>query len=220
MSGKEIPLVIGGPPRADLLPPELKLEKVASRQRGNLVAILILIVFLVGVGYVGSTVVAAQAAIELAAAQQKSEDLLTEQAKYADTRQLQTQLAAAQRALVTTTSSEVDWNTYLRYLSSALPSGSTYYSITMNSQSPVSSLAPDSSPLARPRTIAIEAVVQTSNHDDAAQWLNNLSQIPAFVDVVPTVTSYDTGVYRVTAVLTLDERALWGRYATQQEDGQ
>ncbi len=64
---KQRPLVVGGPPRADLLPPEVAQGVKAKLVRRNLVALVVLTVLLLGVGTVGATYRATESADELEA---------------------------------------------------------------------------------------------------------------------------------------------------------
>jgi len=75
-------LIIGGIPRAELLPPELELEKRSRAQRRGLMAVLVLVVLLVGVVYGAVSLFAATTQAALDGANAHAADLLAQQGKY------------------------------------------------------------------------------------------------------------------------------------------
>ncbi len=211
-------LVIGGVPRADLLPPEIKQDKAAARQRSNLVAGLILVVFLVGVGYAGSAFIAIGSNAALAAEQQRSAELLAEQGKYSEVRDLQAQLAAAQASLLVASAAEVDWSPFLSDYLATLPAGSTLQSLTVTPSSATGT--PASSPLYPAAMIEIIAVVETASIPDSAAWQSRIKTLPGFADWSPSALTTSPGGFTTTVTVHLGIEALWNRYFPTDPDAE
>ena len=76
-------LVIGGPPRAELLPPEFAAEARLRTQRRGMVAVAILSVVVVGLVYGYVTLRSTVTAQLLASANAETTSLLSQQAEYA-----------------------------------------------------------------------------------------------------------------------------------------
>jgi len=206
-------LVVGGVPRADLLPPEIKQDKVAGRQRSNLIAGLVLVVFLVVVAYGISTFLAIGANASLEAAQKRSSELLAEQAEYSEVRELQAQLSAAESSLLVASSPEVDWSPFLTDFYATLPAGSIIQTVTVT---PPGTLA-STSPLYKAEVIEIVAEIRMVSVPDNAAWMGRLKTLPGFADWSPTVVTSEDGGFDVTVTIHLGEDALWGRYFPNDE---
>jgi hypothetical protein len=203
-------LIVGGVPRADLLPPEIKQDKVAGRQRSNLIAGLILVVFLVAVAYGGSAFLAIGANASLVAEQQRSADLLAEQAEYSEVRQLQAQLSAAQASLLVASAAEVDWSPLLSDYYATLPAGSTVQSLGVTLIT--GSTAQVVSPLYETGVVEIIAVVETPTVPDSAAWLSRLNTLPGFADWTPSAVTQSLNGYTTTVTVHLGLDAAWARY--------
>ena len=203
-------LIVGGVPRADLLPPEIKQDKVAGRQRSNLIAGLILVVFLVAVAYGGSAFLAIGANASLVAEQQRSADLLAEQAEYSEVRELQAQLSAAQASLLVASAAEVDWSPLLSDYYATLPAGSTVQSLGVTLVT--GSTAQVVSPLYEAGVVEIIAVVETPTVPDSAAWLSRLNTLPGFADWTPSTVTQSLNGYTTTVTVHLGLDAAWARY--------
>lgn len=203
-------LVVGGIPRADLLPPEIKQDKVAGRQRSNLIAGLILVVFLVAVAYGGSAFLAIGANASLEAEQQRSADLLAQQAEYSEVRELQGQLAAGQASLLVASAAEVDWTAFLGDFYATLPAGATVKSFGFTL--PAASATPTVSPLYEPASVEIIAEIEFPSVPDIAAWQSRLETLPGFSDWTPSTIATTVNGFSTTATVHLGKDAFWGRY--------
>jgi len=207
-------LVVGGVPRADLLPPEIKQDKVAGRQRSNLIAGLVLVVFLVVVAYGISTFLAIGANASLEAAQKRSSDLLAEQAEYSEVRELQAQLSAAQASLLVASAPEVDWSPFLADFYATLPAGSIIKNVTVTPPGTVAV----TSPLYDGGIVEIVAEVTMPTVPDNAAWMGRLQTLPGFTDWSPTTIADDNAAFKVTVTIHLGQDALWARYFPGDEN--
>src|SRR5690606_4123650 len=114
-------LVIGGEPRIDFLPPEVKQRKQTRRTRRSLIILVVIVMVACAGGYVFATSLAVQSQLALIDEQSKTSDLLNEQAKYAEARTVSAQLAATEDARLVATGHEILWNAYLAELQATLP---------------------------------------------------------------------------------------------------
>lgn len=210
-SRKDQRLVIGGTPYADLLPPEIKEDKVAARQRSNLIAGLILVVFLVAVGYGAATFNSVAANVALVAAQERSDNLLAEQAKYSEVRGVQGQLAAATASLALASAVEVDWGTFLSDFIATMPEGTSIESVSAAILTGTDAAA---SPIYQQGSVEIIASVTTPSLLSTAEWLDRLKSLPGFLDVQPTSATMGEEGYTVNLAVHLGTSALWARYGT------
>lgn len=210
---KDNGLVLGGVPRADLLPPEIHQDEVAKRQRRNMVAVLVLVVFLVAVAYGAVSVQALAANAELTAAEDRGNALLQEQAEYSDVRQTQSQLAAADNNLKAASALEVDWAPVLGGLQSRLPADATITSVTT---SLTALTGASSSPLYENGVWSIELVIQAPTPTDAAAFRDSLETMPGFLNAQSKSLVGFPYAYSVT--LRLSDDALWARYFDTPEE--
>jgi Tfp pilus assembly protein PilN len=211
---KDAVLVIGGPPRADLLPPEIKHgEKLRSQRRG-LVALLILVLVVVVGGYVGATYLSQQSANVLTAANAETAQLQADQVQYAKVSQANAQIAAATAARRAATTTEIDWKSEIADVVATLPSGSTLTSLTVLSGTPGSPLASPSSPLEGNRVAELSLTVSTSDIPDTAKWIRDLATLDGFVDATPSSISAGDTV-TTSLLLHLNDAIYWNRFAPE-----
>src|SRR5690554_4082752 len=96
MSNKDTTgLVVGGEPRIDFLPPEVKAGKRARRTLRSLIALVLAVVVVCAGGYVFASSLAVQAQVALAEEQAKTQALLQEQSQYSEARTVAGQVSAA-----------------------------------------------------------------------------------------------------------------------------
>jgi cell division protein FtsI/penicillin-binding protein 2 len=110
---KDNGLTIGGEPRADLLPPEIKRDVKLKAQRGNLGALIVLVIVIVGAGYGFVTFLAQGAQVELVAANEQTIRILNQQTEFAEVTNLRGQVALATEARLTGSSTEINWEEFI-----------------------------------------------------------------------------------------------------------
>jgi len=214
-SRKEEKVVYGASPRADLLPPEVKLAKRAVGIRRNLVWGLAATLALTGGGYVFSTMQADASKARLAQATATTQELLAEQAKYYDVRDVMDTVNAVTAARAIGVSTEVEWKSFLSEVESSLPSGMRITAYSLATSTPVESLAQASVPLqgARVGTLIFTVVGPDLPHFEA--WLDNLRSVTGYTDAFPgTVTrSEETGQYSGDITVHITPEAYSLRFA-------
>jgi len=209
---KDQKLVVGGIPRADLLPPEIKQDEKAGKQRRGMLAILVLVLIVVALAYAGSTLVAQVAQNNLLSAQDKSATLLSEQAKYVEVRTLKAKVEAAKTARLMSVVTEIDWKKFLKQIDRSLPGGAKIEEIQLSSISPIGSPDAATSPLEDIRMAEMTIDVTTSSRQDIAKWLERLKAVTGYEDARPVVVDTDDGDIATQVVLHINLDALSNRY--------
>ena len=117
---------VGGAPRVDLMPPEIRVKRAQLRTRRKL-RLALFGVFLVVVAACGGTwVLDTVSQTTLAAAQSQQQQLLTQQLAYSDVTTIQSSIGLIKAAQKVGDSTEIDWNSYLTKLQATLPAGVTF----------------------------------------------------------------------------------------------
>ncbi len=207
-------LVIGAPPKANLLPPEVGAMAKGKLARRNAIALVILAVLVVIAGYAGAAILASAAQGQLDAANARTQSLLKEQLKYSEVSQVKNLLAAAEAAKQVGMSTEVDWKTYLDNIQSSLPSGTMVTNVVAEVATPLNDFAQPTAPLQGGRIGELTFTATSPSLPDVEAWLRALSKLDGYVDASPgsiTLTS-DTGLYQVSIKMHIDTGALWLRF--------
>jgi hypothetical protein len=212
-------LVLGGPPRANLLPPEV-LEGVKSK---SLRRRLFLGVALVAVVMIGATLVASASAAtnqgELDAANLTTGELLAEQNSYLEVRQVIGRLDSIDMAQQIGTSTEVNWKAYVAEIEGTLPAGTSVTNLSVVAATPTTNYAEPSSPLQGDRMGQVSFTATSASLPDVEQWLNALRQVTGYVDAAPSSVTLDEGIYGVDILMHFDSDALLNRFAAA-DDGE
>lgn len=212
-------LVIGGTPRADLLPPEIKASERARAQRRGLIAIVVAIVVVVAAGYAGSAYLAQTSANALEAANLETNAILQQQTQYAEVQKANTSIQAAKVARTSALSTEIDWRTEIAAIVSTLPAGSELTALAVTSSTPTTPLDAPSSPLEGARVAEVQLTVTSGDIPDSAKWIRDLSSLKGFVDATPTSIATggtsDASATQVTTSVTLhlNRDVYWNRFS-------
>ena len=207
MSGKKDtgPLVIGGEPRIDFLPLEIKQRKEAKRSRRSLIALVILVLVICVGGYVYSAANALQAQVNLAMEQARTQELLQAQTEYAEARTVTTDIDSAKAAALVGSSTEILWKPYLKSLEGVMPDDSEVVSFTIDSQNALE-LAPEVTvPLEQSRVATLTFSVATTSIARADQLTVNIKELPGFADAITTTIAGEEDVYLVDVILHIND---------------
>jgi Tfp pilus assembly protein PilN len=217
---RDTALVLGGVPKADLLPPEVREAQRGKALVRKLLAALVGIVLLIVGGYGFATVRSLTASAMLEAEHNRTNELLTEQLTYADARRVDTEIrdaiAAREAGMVT----EIDWEAYLREIDATIPTGIELTSITIDSISPAeSSLVPEA-PL-QDESVATLTINATSRTvPDVETWLNRLEALTGFAGVAPpvTVSGTEQAGFLVAIQVQVNDEAYAGRFTSKEDE--
>ena len=198
MSRASEPLVFGAPPRVDLLPPEVR-ARIRGRSTRRLLTIVVVGVLLICVGsVVGAEFTAREAQATLAAEQQRTQNILAEQAKYSKVRTVKSEITLVQAAQRVGTATEIDWKKYIIDLGKTLPTGVSVSTVTVDSGSVTQAYEQPTVPLQGPRVATVTLAATSSTLAAVPEWLDALPQLPGYVDAMPGATTLANG----TAVST------------------
>lgn len=205
-------LVIGGEPRIDFLPPEVKLRKQARQTRRSLIALVVIVLVACAGGYVFAASLALQSQMALADEQAKTSALLSEQAKYAEARTVAGQLSATDDARLVATANEILWKAYLAELRATLPSGMAITSAKLDSLSatdlpPIATVA-----LETERVATFQLIATAPTLSAAAEWLDNLRELRGFADVWASPAKWNGATFDVDVRLNINASAFEKRF--------
>ncbi len=212
------PLALGGVPRADLLPPEIR-----AAQRGKAVMRMLLI-FLVtvavvvagAVGYATIRSITSQAFLQLE--RDRSNELIARQLDFAEARSIANEVDAAIEARRLGTTTEIDWKAYLGEVSATLPVGVTLSSLTIAPVAIDPATAESENPLEEAAVAKITVTAYSLTVPDVEAWFDDLDSITGFAGIAPPATVAGTPGegYNVGLELLVNEEAYLLRF---QEDG-
>lgn len=213
-------LVIGGPARADLLPPEVGAAAQGRVARRNAIALVVLAVLVVVAAYAGATFLALGAQAQLDAASQRTQELVTEQAKYAEVRQVTAMLATAAAAKQVGMSTEIDWEDYLTDIQASLPAGTLVTNVVAETATPLTDFNQPSVPLQGDRIGELTFTATSPSLPDVEAWLQALSKLDGYVDASPGSISLneETGTYEVAIKMHINKDALLLRFDDAARD--
>jgi hypothetical protein len=207
-------LVIGGEPRVDLLPPEVRTAKRVKAVRVRLGFSLVSIIVVVVAGTAVASWQAGQSQAELAAAQARTTELLASQAKYSIVHKVQGELDTTVAARQFGATTEVDWKGYLSEIRAVLPGDVTIDSVGVESASPLVAFSQPTAPLQDARVATLTLGLTSPNLPSVPQWLDAIKSLPGYADATPgSITRSSTGAYAVNLVLHINSGAYSNRFA-------
>jgi hypothetical protein len=209
--------MIGGEPRVDLLPPEVRAARQGKRMRSSLVFGVIGLAVIVVLATGGTSLLALDAQVQLAAEQGRTGVLLAQQGKFLDVRKVQDQVKLVQAAQQVGVSTEIDWKAYLNSVQATLPANVTIDTVTVDSASPLAIYAQPTAPLQGARVATLTFSAKSPALPQVPVWLDALATLPGFADAVPGTVTLDPtlGVYTVNITMHINEAAFDKRFATK-----
>ncbi|MFP7762204.1 hypothetical protein [Marisediminicola sp. LYQ85] len=213
-------LVLGGVPRADLLPPEVHARAKSRRTRQMLAIAVVSALAAVGGTYAAATLRTASAQMELAAEQERTAQLLAEQLLYADATTIAGLVSTVSDARTLAVSTEVLWGDLTDQIVSYLPDGVTLSSGTLTSRAPWEAELVPAGPLRYAHVARMSIVFESASVIDVTDLVRRMSALTGFTDATPDILTYADGVYSTTIAVTVDADALSGRFGADSEGGE
>ena len=212
-------LVVGGVPRADLLPTEVLVDRRqrATVRRAWFGVVVVGAVVALGVGI--STIDSMSSSRELRNAQDEGTTLLQQQGQYASVRDVESRTALAEAAQQVGGSTEIDWSNYLTNVQRSLPAGVSIIGVTVDSASPLETYDQPTTPLQGARVATLTFEADSPTLPSIPDWLDRLRDLDGFVDANANSVTLDTnsgGHYTVNMTLHIDDRAFDGKYTEQK----
>ena len=210
-------VTIGGEPRVDLLPPEIRVQRTAAAVRRRLGYGVILLIVLVAGGSGATGIQAIQAQASLASEQALTANLLVQQRKYIQVRSVQDEVSLIQAAQQVGTSTDIDWKKYLSQVQATLPANVTLDTVTIDSASPLTEYAQATAPLQGARVATLSFTAKSAILPEVPAWLNALTSLPCYTDASPGSVTLDptTGVYTVDITMHINQAAYTNRFAAK-----
>jgi hypothetical protein len=158
-----------------------------------------------------------QSQAELAAAQERTSELLTSQSQYSEVKKVQAALDTTLVARQFGASTEIDWKAYLAQVLALVPSTVTVDTLSLDSASPLVPYEQATSPLLNPRVATIRILFTSPDATSVPAWLERMSTLPGYADSQPVaITRTEAGVYTVDFVLHVNQGAFSGRFAAAE----
>lgn len=210
-------LTLGGEPRADLLPPELKARRAGRALHRAMTIGLAGLIVIMGVSIGAVSLNAAVKQNELAAAALRTDAILVETSKYAEVSRVQDQYDTTLSVRALGLSTEVDWKVYLQSIRVMLPADVTIDTVTVSSASPWTPFAQSQVPLMGPRTASLALELTSPSLPPVPEWLESMKTLSGYSDATPgSITRDDNANYVVSLALNINEDALSNRFAVKE----
>ncbi|MFF1634500.1 hypothetical protein [Leifsonia sp. NPDC058248] len=207
-------LVVGGQPRVDLLPPEVRAARKAKRTRRALgygvLSTVIVMVLAAGAAFAFN--VAAQARMLIA--QSETASILAQQQEFVVVRAVQSQLGIAQAAQQVGASTEIDWKSYLSRVQATLPGDVSMQKVTVDSSTPLAIYTQATAPLQPSRVATLTFSASSPNLPQVPTWLRSLAKLPGYADATPGTITLDktTNQYTVNITMHINDAAFDKRF--------
>lgn len=206
------PLVVGGQPRANLLPPEIVLKRKQLKTRRALRGGVVLVALVTVAGCVGTFGISSVAQVQLAAVRDAQNALVLEQAKYADVSNVLLTIDTIGAGQEVAASTEVNWRRFIVAIQQTLPKGVTIETVKAETGTPMSAYSQSNAPLQGIRVGSISFTASSKTLPDFPEWLRALASVPGFVDAVPGSVKKEGGAYTAEVLMHFDEGAFSLRY--------
>ena len=212
-------LIVGGEPRVNLLPPEVRSGNKVRIVRRRLGVVLLGVIILVAGGVTAATTVAITTEVQLAVAQARTDALFAEQAKYSEVRLVENNIALIAAAREAGAATEVNWDGYLAEVRTRLPSEITIDTVAVDSAPPFQPYAQATAPLQQARVATLTLSLTSRSLPEVPAWLGALEDLPGYADGAPSsILRDDTGSFTVTLVLHISDGAHSNRFAPATEE--
>jgi Tfp pilus assembly protein PilN len=207
-------LTIGGSPRVDLMPPEIRVKRSQLRTRRSLRLGLFAVAGVVVLACGATVALSTVASAGLLDAQARETTLLQQQNQFADVKSAVQSIQLIEAGQQVGASTEIDWSTYLGSVRGLLPAGVDIDTATIDQATPVAPYTQTLAPLQGKRVGTLTVITKSPDIPPVAQILASMEKLPGFVDVSPATVVWDEGSrsYKATITLHIDEKAFDGRF--------
>jgi len=206
------PLVVGGQPRANLLPPEIILKRKQLKTRRALRAGVLLVALATAAGCAATFGVASVAQVQAGIAQQTARELVLEQSQYQEVRDVQDTINTIVAGQQVGGSTEVAWRQYLLLLEGTLPSGVVLDTVKIETGTPMAAFQQSDAPLQGARVAALALSVTSKTLPSVPDWLRSMAELPGFVGAIPGSVKGSEGNYTVEVLLHINSDAFSMRF--------
>jgi len=214
-------IILGGVPRAELLPPELEIEKKAKAQRRSLMAVAILVVAATVVAYGLATAVAQGTSAALDDSRNRGLAIQGQQLEFIEVTQVQQQVDDVIEAQQLGTSTEIDWRGMIIAIEIAAPVDTlAASSITVKQATPVTPFDEPTAPFEKERVAEIVITGGGLSLSSLAIWMENLRTVPGYTDSTYSTIAAEGGIYVYSLTVHINSEAFTKRFAETEEDAE
>lgn len=217
LGSKSNATAVGGPPSANLLPPE-----VAQRARDRsalswsiLALVLVGALVAAGVGLAFVRNITAQAA--LITAQTQGQALIAEQQEYAEVGEIRSAIGFSEQARIAVTNTEVDWAQVYAALAAVLPADAVITGFGASVPAPWQPSPSLSGPLRAPLVGSVAVTLTSPSIEGIAQFARSAQDLDFVADVSVDTLSTEGTISGVVTV-NLNVEALLQRFAVEVEE--
>lgn len=197
-------LAIGGVPRVDLLPPDLRAQREWRRARQRALLLILGAVLLLLAG-VGAVVWWAGLQTEARAqAQRLTEELTAQQAQFAEVNGVLLEIRTTEAALGEIGTTEIRWDDVLSDLESTLPQGARISILTIEAGAPGAPLAEATDLLQTERAATARLTALVEEAPDVSRWVQAVQKLDGVTFVAPRLTQALTEQPGYTVEITFD----------------
>ncbi len=206
------PLVVGGQPRANLLPPEIILKRKQLKTRRALRVGVVLVAIGTAAACAATFGVASVAQVQYSAAVDTQTRLVTEQGQYQDVRDVQDTIATITAGQLVGSSTEIAWQDYLTRLQGTLPAGVLLKNVSIQSGTPMAAFGQSDGPLQGARVAAVTFTATSATLPTIPDWLRSMAELPGFVDATPGSVQQENGIYTAEVLMHINAEAFSMRF--------
>lgn len=209
---------VGGAPRVDLMPPEIRVKRSQLRTRRSLRLALFGVFVLVIVACGGAWAWGALAQTSLASAQADQQSLVAQQAKYSKVTTIQNATTLIKAGQIVGDATEIDWQDYLTKLQATLPAGVVLATVNIGTADPMTAYAQSTTPLEGDRIATLAFTATSPSLPSIPLWLDGLKSLRGFVDATPGQVSLSNGVYSADVTMHIGTDAFANRFDPKKKD--
>lgn len=206
------PLVVGGAPRANLLPPEIILKRTQLKTRRGLRVGVVAVAIAVAAGCLGSVAFSTAAQVQADAAQQELLALQNQQLEFAEVKGLRDTAASIKAGQQVGASTEIDWRDYLTQLQATLPAGVTIDTVSIDEGTPMTAFVQATGPLQGKRVASLAFTASSAGIPSTSEWLRAMAKLPGFVDATPGSVTLAEGSYKAEVLMHINTDAFSLRF--------
>jgi len=216
--GKDGAITVGGAPRVDLLPPEVRAERRTAALTRRAWAGVVVVAVVVTIASGGAFLQRMQAEDGLMTVQGETQSLLMAQTRYAELKTTQGDVDVAAAAQRVGGSTDIDWPGYLEKVQGTLPVGVTIVSVALDQASPLVQYTQPTAPLQGSRVATLTFQATSPTLPSVPDWLNGLATLPGFADAQPGSVTLEDGVYKADITMHITADAFSGRFDDETDD--
>jgi hypothetical protein len=212
-------LVLGGTPRVDLLPAEVRRHQQSARLRRKLGTVVVGAALVAAAAFGGAAVLDLQAKSRLAEERVRTDALVAEQADYSEVMDVNRRIGLIEAARSLGTSTEVLWKRILDEYRSALPEGATITSAALTGRAPWEPQPAPAGPLRSDSVAEVAITAVTPAVPDATAWLRRIAELPTIADASLNTIANVEGDWTTTVTFNVNTDGLAGRFPAADVEG-